>query len=378
MVGPGGTRSPEWGNTMTRPLGRRLAVGVVGAAGMVLGVLATAGPAAAAPRNIQAYAPLVGVNQVDRQGRLGAGDPDGSGNASITLQNGNRLCYSLTVTGIARATAARIHEGAARSNGRAVLTLKAPTRGASSQCVKVGRGLWDGLAEDPGRFYVNVSNDEYRNGAVRGQVFAGLGPSPTPDRYEPPYNPACRSFTGTVADGARYHATVVPSEQRGVVAFLPGRSYDFRAYADGPNPTRPGATGRWYHFGGYNGPVAQPQGWIWSGYVSDAQPAAVCAAASPPALQPRPVPVPRPACWFTGTLKERTSLVAAPFSNHGGATGYLPAGTKVTFADVRSYAPGSPYRAYGLGGDPNQYARDFFYAEGVALDGPVPAGCPRL
>lgn len=66
---------------MSRPLGRRLAVGVVGATGLVVGVLASAGPATAAPRNVQAYAPLVGVNQVDGQGRLGVGDPDGSGNA---------------------------------------------------------------------------------------------------------------------------------------------------------------------------------------------------------------------------------------------------------------------------------------------------------
>lgn len=99
------------------------------------------------------------------------GDPDGSGSARITINPGlGQVCYSLTVSGIAPATAAHIHEAPAGSAGGVVVTLAAPTSGSSSGCVDVTRDLALEILKDPTSYYVNVHNVEFPGGALRGQL----------------------------------------------------------------------------------------------------------------------------------------------------------------------------------------------------------------
>ena len=63
-----------------------------------------------------------------------AGDPDGSGTVSLTLNPGHRrICFSMHVTGITLpATAANVYRGAAGVAGTVVASLVAPTTTGSS------------------------------------------------------------------------------------------------------------------------------------------------------------------------------------------------------------------------------------------------------
>jgi CHRD domain len=103
--------------------------------------------------------------------RPGPGDPDGSGTAKFMLNNGQgRVCFELTVTGIAPATAAHIHEADVDHPGPIVVPLAAPTDGDSSGCVDVDPEEIKEIIQDPGDYYVNVHNADFPAGAIRGQL----------------------------------------------------------------------------------------------------------------------------------------------------------------------------------------------------------------
>ncbi len=99
------------------------------------------------------------------------GDPDGIGFATVTVNPGQGvLCYELSVSGIAPATAAHLHEAPFGEVGPVVVTLEAPTDGFSSGCIDVGRVLAKDILKNPADYYVNVHNDEFPAGALRGQL----------------------------------------------------------------------------------------------------------------------------------------------------------------------------------------------------------------
>ena len=102
----------------------------------------------------------------------GPGDADGAGTAEITVNAGqNQVCYKLSVTNIAVATMAHIHEGAPTVAGPVKVTLGKPdAQGISSGCVKVDRPLALEILKRPSDYYVNVHNAEFPGGAVRGQL----------------------------------------------------------------------------------------------------------------------------------------------------------------------------------------------------------------
>ncbi|MEE8133776.1 MAG: PQQ-dependent sugar dehydrogenase [Gemmatimonadales bacterium] len=102
----------------------------------------------------------------------GPGDPDGSGLARVTLNQGQReVCFDLEVFDIAPAFAAHIHAGAAGIAGPVVVTLGPPTSGSSSGCVDgVDAGLIKDIRQSPSDFYINVHNADFPPGAVRGQL----------------------------------------------------------------------------------------------------------------------------------------------------------------------------------------------------------------
>ena len=102
----------------------------------------------------------------------GPGDSDGGGTAVITLNQGqNEVCFELTVTNIAAATAAHIHSGAAGVAGPVVVTLTPPpTEGSSKGCVSATADQIKNLRQSPQDFYINVHNADFPDGAVRGQL----------------------------------------------------------------------------------------------------------------------------------------------------------------------------------------------------------------
>lgn len=121
---------------------------------------------AQANTGVRLTASLDGASEVP-----GPGDPDGTGTASVRINPGqNQLCYSITVSNIAPATMAHIHEAAAGASGPVVRGLTAPTGGTSQACVTISRELARDIVSRPSDYYVNVHNALYPAGAVRGQL----------------------------------------------------------------------------------------------------------------------------------------------------------------------------------------------------------------
>ena len=139
---------------------RRLFAAVVLAMLMVL-VLTL--PASAAPLA------TLEANMTGEQEVPGPGDANGRGDAVIKVFRA-RVCYTLEVKHIAPATAAHIHVGFRGEAGPIVVPLNPPTDGSSSACVEIPRALSLELREHPARYYVNVHNNPFPDGAIRGQL----------------------------------------------------------------------------------------------------------------------------------------------------------------------------------------------------------------
>ncbi|MDF1597918.1 MAG: CHRD domain-containing protein [Acidimicrobiia bacterium] len=127
---------------------------------IVLVVAALALPAAASGRPLDAT--LTGAAEVPV-----SGDPDGSGSASVTLNQGlGEVCWDITFAGIAAPFAAHIHVGEAGVNGPVVVPLN-----TSSGCVDgVDKDLIKDIRQNPSDYYVNVHNADFPGGALRGQL----------------------------------------------------------------------------------------------------------------------------------------------------------------------------------------------------------------
>jgi hypothetical protein len=98
-------------------------------------------------------------------------DPDGTGLAVITLNVGQAsVCWELTVSNIAPATAAHIHVAPVGVNGPVVVALSPPTSGSSSGCTTADPALIQNIIDNPEQYYVNVHNAEFPGGAIRGQL----------------------------------------------------------------------------------------------------------------------------------------------------------------------------------------------------------------
>ena len=148
----------------TRSIGYALASATMAATVLVQPAQAAVGPSVGSGRPLDAV--LTGAAEVP-----GPGDPDGRGTADVRINPGQlSICYALTVSGIAPATAAHIHEAPVGEAGSVVVTLSPPTSGESSGCVQVTRELARDILRSPADYYVNVHNTEYPAGAVRGQL----------------------------------------------------------------------------------------------------------------------------------------------------------------------------------------------------------------
>jgi hypothetical protein len=136
-------------------------------AALVLAVLAAvvlALPANAAQPLVTLKANMTGQKEVP-----GPGDPNGVGSAVVNVYRA-KVCYGIEVANIAPATAAHIHLGFRDEAGPVLVSLNPPTDGSSGGCAPIPRALSRGLREHPARYYVNVHNAPFPDGAIRGQL----------------------------------------------------------------------------------------------------------------------------------------------------------------------------------------------------------------
>jgi hypothetical protein len=105
----------------------------------------------------------------------GAGDPDGSGVARVTVNVGQqRICWDITVNNIAAPTRGHIHHAPALQNGAIVVPFfEAPNvdlNGCTPESQLLDRVLLKDIIQHPENYYVNVHNAEFPAGAIRGQM----------------------------------------------------------------------------------------------------------------------------------------------------------------------------------------------------------------
>ncbi len=145
-------------------MGRRLMIATAGVAAVAL-----AAPALAATPANTLHASLDGAQEVPS----GSGDPNGIGEAEITLRRQQRkVCHDMTWDNIKPAKAGHIHRGPIGQDGPIEVVLfggHKPT--GSTGCTSgVSRALITELREHPRRFYVNIHNVPFPDGAIRGQL----------------------------------------------------------------------------------------------------------------------------------------------------------------------------------------------------------------
>ncbi|HEX3605514.1 MAG TPA: CHRD domain-containing protein [Candidatus Dormibacteraeota bacterium] len=136
----------------------------------VMGLGLAASPVLAAPAAASPYhAALSAADEVPSPG-----PPGGTGTAKLTLDEvTGEVCYDLTWNGPVAApppNAAHIHKGGKGTSGPIVVLLSATT---AHTCTSVPAAVIQGIASDPNGYYVNIHNDRYPGGAVRGQLAAG-------------------------------------------------------------------------------------------------------------------------------------------------------------------------------------------------------------
>jgi hypothetical protein len=145
---------------------RRLSF-VIAVVAVVAVMLAFSNPALAQPITGLDASYMSGEGEVP-----GPGDLDGSGTTHVALiPSEGRICYSLDASDIAPATAAHIHQGAFHEAGPIVVGLDPPpVEGTSNGCTGVDPTLLGSLVASPESYYVNVHNEEFPDGAIRGQL----------------------------------------------------------------------------------------------------------------------------------------------------------------------------------------------------------------
>lgn len=102
----------------------------------------------------------------------GPGDDDGSGEAEVTLDlAGGEICFEVEAEGIDMPRAAHIHEGGTDVAGPIVVDFGDPSDdGVWEGCTDIDPELAAAIADDPDGYYVNVHNEPFPAGAVRGQL----------------------------------------------------------------------------------------------------------------------------------------------------------------------------------------------------------------
>ncbi|MGI8658465.1 MAG: CHRD domain-containing protein [Candidatus Limnocylindria bacterium] len=104
----------------------------------------------------------------------GPGDKNGKGFITLDVYNAGLVCYTLKTQAIKTPTAAHIHEAPAGTAGPVVVNLRidlASQKGNRlTYCAPADAAIVADIRANPADYYVNVHNDAFPGGAIRGQL----------------------------------------------------------------------------------------------------------------------------------------------------------------------------------------------------------------
>jgi CHRD domain len=158
------------------PRNSNLRLGLIGLAVVALAVPALA---LAGKNTVVTTAKLQGKNEVP-----GPGDRNGKGAVEVSLKaKKKKVCFALELQRLDLVTAGHIHKGTADEAGPIKVTLFEDAQGLEADpgsydgCVKkVKKKLVRKIGKKPEKYYVNVHNPEYPEGAIRGQLKLATAP----------------------------------------------------------------------------------------------------------------------------------------------------------------------------------------------------------
>jgi CHRD domain len=107
----------------------------------------------------------------------GPGDSDGTGRAVVKLKDG-QVCWDLSWSNIEPANLGHIHKGAKGVAGPPVVDFFTKAPPVRKGCAEVDEALVDRISSNPAGYYVNVHNEEFPKGAIRGQLAKSDGSLP--------------------------------------------------------------------------------------------------------------------------------------------------------------------------------------------------------
>lgn len=150
---------------------RGLTAAIVGVIAVALGMSAVAGTLAAKKKKtVKLTSNLSGQKEVP------PADPDGSGAAKFKMKKQKKqVCYDISFQGIQAPSVAHIHPGAKGVNGPPLITLFESTTGGTfsspqNACVDAEKSDIKDISKKPKKFYVNIHNEDFPGGAIRGQL----------------------------------------------------------------------------------------------------------------------------------------------------------------------------------------------------------------
>jgi hypothetical protein len=141
------------------------------AASLALALALPAFSAGGLQRAEQLSAKLKGSQEVP-----GPGDKNGRGEAFVTVKK-RKVCFQVSWEKIEQPVAGHIHKGAKGVAGpiKVLLFDETPPTDIVEGCNKeVKRKLRKRIARSPEKFYVNVHNAKFPDGAIRGQLKPAL------------------------------------------------------------------------------------------------------------------------------------------------------------------------------------------------------------
>ena len=145
-----------------------IAIATLAALATAFTLVATSGAHKRPGHNNSLAAQLRGSEEVP-----GPGDPDGRGRAHIELLPGfGAVCFLLDWRNIGEPlTGAHIHEGRRGQAGDIVVDLFGSKGAREKGCVEgVEQPLLREIRRNPRGFYVNIHNEPFPDGAIRGQL----------------------------------------------------------------------------------------------------------------------------------------------------------------------------------------------------------------